>query len=106
MAINSGAPSFYITRDYAWKKLHERRRSVPPREKPHRRAMWEELEEAYERCRREHPEMDGWMALDMVLTHHNPSGFFLSEEYAWRLVRNLWRRPRKARSKNQNKRRN
>lgn len=85
-ALTGGAPRFYLTREHVWKKMRERRRRLPPREKPHRRAMWSEIEAALERRQREAPRESRWEALDYVLNCHHPSGFFISEPYALRLV--------------------
>lgn len=91
-ALTSQAPSFYLTREHAWKQLLQRRRSrIPPREKPHRSAMWAELERALKRRLEQVPGEDPWVALDHVLTHYRPSRFFLSEDYALRLVRSIER---------------
>lgn len=85
-ALAGGAPRFYITREHVWKKMRERRRRLPPAEKPHRRAMWEEIERALDHRQREHPREGRWEALDYVLTRHAPSGFFITEDYAMRLA--------------------
>ncbi len=85
-ALTGGAPRFYLTREHVWKKMRERRHRLPPREKSYRRAMWSEIEAALERRQREHPRESRWEALDYVLCHHHPSGFFISEPYALRLV--------------------
>jgi len=86
-ALKEPAPRFYLTREHVWKKLLERRRKrLPPREKPHRRRMWDEIEQALEARRKKHPHEDEWWALDHVLECHRPSGFFLTEDYARRLV--------------------
>lgn len=86
-ALKEPAPKFYLTREHVWKKLLERRRHrVPPKEKPHRRQMWEEIEQALASRLKEKPNEDEWWALDYVLAHHHPSSFFLTEEYARRLV--------------------
>jgi hypothetical protein len=84
--LTGGAPSFYLTREHVWKQLQERRRRLPPREKPHRRRMWDELGEALHRRRSSHPHEDAWISLDYVLSCYHPSGFFLTEPYAMRLV--------------------
>ncbi len=85
-ALNGGAPRFYITREHVWKKMCERRRRLPPREKPHRRAMWDEIAMALERRQKDVPCESRWEALDYVLCRHHPSGFFITEPYALRLV--------------------
>ena len=85
-ALTGGAPRFYLTREHVWKKMRERRQRLPPREKPYRRAMWSEIEAALDRRMREAPRESRWEALDYVLTRHSPSGFFISEPYAMRLV--------------------
>jgi len=85
-ALQEPAPSFYLTREHVWKQLHERRRRKPPHEKPHRSRMWDEIEKALRQRMRNAPGEDPWIALDHVLTHHHPSGFFISEEYARKLV--------------------
>ena len=90
-AINTEAPSFYLTREHVWKRLHERRRRLPPREKPHRRRMWEEIETALRNRLAHHPSEEPWVALDHVLANHRPSGFFITEEYARKLVYRLMR---------------
>ena len=55
-ALYGGAPRFYITREHVWKKMRERRRRLPPAEKPHRRAMWDEIERALESRQRHMPD--------------------------------------------------
>ena len=86
-ALSGPAPKFYLTREHVWKKLLERRKMrVPPREKPHRRRMWEEIEQALRKRLEERPGESEWWALDHVLAHHRPSGFFITEEYARRLA--------------------
>lgn len=85
-ALREPAPSFYLTREHVWKRLKERRRRLPPHEKPHRRRMWEEIEAALRLRMEEHPREDAWEALDYVLECHHPSGFFITEEYAVKLV--------------------
>ena len=90
-AINRQAPSFYLTREHVWKQLHERRRRLPPKEKPHRRRMWDEIGRALNARLREHPGEDPWVALDHVLANHRPSGFFITEEYARKLIYRMMR---------------
>lgn len=85
-ALEQPAPSFYLTREHVWKQLHERRRRLPPHEKPHRRRMWDEIEAALRQRQQQAPREHPWEALDHVLTHHHPSGFFITEEYARKLV--------------------
>ena len=91
-ALYGGAPRFYITREHVWKKMRERRRRLPPAEKPHRRAMWDEIERALESRQRHMPDESRWEALDYVLCCHNPSGLFITEPYALRLVYNEMRK--------------
>lgn len=91
-AINHPAPSFYLTREHVWKRLQERRRRLPPKEKPHRRRMWEEIETALKNRMADRPGEEAWVALDHVLTNHRPSGFFITEEYARKLVYRMMRR--------------
>lgn len=93
-ALTGGAPRFYLTREHVWKKMRERRRRLPPREKPYRRAMWSEIEEALATRQRHMPRESRWEALDYVLNCHSPSGFFISEPYARRLVYREIRRKR------------
>lgn len=88
-ALQEPAPSFYLTREHVWKQLQRRKRRLPPREKPHRRQMWEEIERGLRERLREKPREDAWVALDHVLTETRPSGFFLTEEYALKLVYNM-----------------
>ena len=90
-AIGREAPAFYPTREHVWKRLHERRRRLPPKEKPHRRRMWEEIESALKTRIAQHTGEDAWVALDHVLAHHRPSGFFITEEYARKLVYRMMR---------------
>jgi len=86
-AINSEAPRFYITREHAFKRLRERRRHrIPPHEKPHRRQMWQELDGALRKRMEARPASDEWVVLDEVLATYRPSGFFITEAYAKRLV--------------------
>lgn len=86
-ALTGGAPRFYVTREHAWKMMRERRHRLPPNEKPHRRAMWNEIADALNERQRAVPRESRWEALDHVLVNHRPSGFFLTEEYALRLAR-------------------
>lgn len=86
MALREPAPSFYLTREHVWKQLRQRRHRLPPREKPHRRRMWLEIENALQQRLRQAPKEHPWEALDHVLAHHRPSGFFITEEYARKLV--------------------
>jgi hypothetical protein len=90
-ALHSEAASFYITREYAYKQLHARRHRVPPREKSHRAAMWEEMEREVQRRMALHPDEDEWVALDYVLTCYRPSRFFISEDYAKKLMGRITR---------------
>ncbi len=85
-ALQEPAPSFYLTREHVWKQLQRRKRRLPPREKPHRRQMWEEIERRLLERLREKPREDAWVALDHVLSETRASSFFLTEEYARRLV--------------------
>lgn len=94
-ALSQPAPSFYLTREHVWKQLHERKRRLPPREKPHRRRMWDEIEEALRQRIAGHPREGAWEALDYVLTCHRPSGFFLTEEYAIKLAYRMMRKRRR-----------
>lgn len=95
-ALDEGAPRFYLTRDHVWKRLNERRRRrVPPHEKPHRRRMWAELEQALDERRKQCPWEGAWESLDYVLEHVRPSGYFITEKYALKLVqRELRRKPK------------
>lgn len=95
-ALEEGAPRFYLKREHVWKRLHERRHHrVPPHEKPHRRRMWQELEQALEKRQRERPGEGAWEALDYVLEYVRPSGYFITENYALRLVRREMRHKHK-----------
>lgn len=91
-ALQQPAPSFYLTREHVWKQLQERRRRLPPREKPHRRRMWDEIGEALRKRMDEHPREDAWVALEYVLECYRPSGFFITEEYAVKLAYRMARR--------------
>lgn len=85
-ALKSAPGGFYLSRDYAYRALHARRaRRLPPRENNRRRQMWEELDKALEERRRIKPRESEWEALDWVLDHHRPTGYFLDEEYAKKL---------------------
>ncbi len=86
-ALEEGAPRFYLTREHVWKRLHERRRCLPPREKPHRRAMWEEMAAALAERQRQKPGESAWESLDYVLERVKPSSYFITEEYAMKLVK-------------------
>lgn len=88
-AISSGAPRFYLTREYAWKQLRLRRNgSLRPRpERPYITAMWAELARALADRVASHPAEEEWVALDHVLACHATSRFFISEAEAMRLVR-------------------
>lgn len=97
-ALREGAPRFYLKREHVWKRLHERRRRLPPHEKPHRRKMWQELEQALEQRLQERPGEGAWEALDYVLECVKPSSYFITEHYALKLVQ------RQMRSKHNNKR--
>lgn len=90
-ALQEPAPSFYLTREHVWKQLHERQRRLPPHEKPHRRRMWDEIEGALRQRMRQAPREQPWEALDHVLAHHRPSGFFITEDYARKLVYRMMR---------------
>ena len=95
-AIHSQAPSFYLTREHAWKQRLERRhRRIPPHEKPHRSAMWAELEAALQRRLKQAQGEEPWVALDHVLANYRPSRFFISEDYALKLVGHIERHRRK-----------
>lgn len=85
-ALNGGAPSFYLTRDHVWKKMRERRKGLPPAEKPHRKAMWDEIERALAERQKDAPKETRWESLDYVLNCHSPSGYFITERYAMRLA--------------------
>lgn len=91
-AINTPAPSFYLTREHVWKQLRERRRRLPPGEKPHRRRMWDEIGQALKARLMARPDEEPWVALDHVLANHRPSGFFITEEYARKLVYRMMRK--------------
>ena len=66
----------YLTREHAWKQLLERRhRRIPPHEKPHRSAMWAELEAALQRRLKQAQGEEPWVALDHVLANYRPSRF-------------------------------
>ncbi len=93
-AVNSRAPEFYLDREYALRKLAQRRSRPNPAEKPHRRRMWEELQEAVDSRRQHHPAEPYWASVDYVLAHYRPSGFFLTERYAFRLVDGIRRKRR------------
>lgn len=87
-AIASGAPRFYLTREYALKQLRLRRQGRrPPGERPYIATMWAELDEALAQRMRSRASEDEWVALDAVLVCHSPSRFFISEAEALRLVR-------------------
>lgn len=90
-ALQSEAPSFYLSREHVWRQLHRRKRHMPPTEKPHRRAMWNEIERALDQRLSERKDEEPWVALDYVLAHHRPSRFFISEAYAIKLVMRLER---------------
>ena len=98
-ALHSEAPSFYITREYAYKRLGMKRRGKAGiAASDYRAAMWEELEEALHQRLSEAPGEDEWEALDHVLHRHRPSRFFMSEEQALRLVKRHRRPSRRSRN--------
>lgn len=95
-ALRMPAGRFYVCRNHAYKMLLLRRHGhLPPGEKPHRRAMWDEMERALaERCRVA-PRETEWEALDWIIANYRPSSFFIAPSYARRLCL-AWLREEKA----------
>jgi len=55
--------------------------------------MWQELEKVLTERMGNRPLSDEWVVLDEVLATHRPSGFFMSEAYAKKLVYKMLKQP-------------
>ena len=75
--------------------LRRRHGHLPPGEKPHRRAMWDEMERALAARCRVAPRETEWEALDWIIANYRPSSFFIAPSYARRLCL-AWLREEKA----------
>lgn len=78
LAVASPAPSYYLSTEYAWRKLRYQRelRSV---RRPRRAGMWEELRQRYERELAARPGEDPYAVLDELLNRGEAPRFFISE---------------------------
>ena len=95
-ALRIPAGRFYVSRNYAYKMLLNRRHGrIPAREKPHRRAMWDEMEHALADRLSAAPGESEWEALDWVISNYRPSSFFIAPSYARRICL-AWIRDAKA----------
>ena len=77
-AVASPAPSYYVTTEYAWRRLRECGSSRRLR-RSRREAMWEELGRRIEAELSRRPGEDPYAVLDELLRSGGAPGFFISE---------------------------
>ncbi len=93
--LHSHAPAWYLTTDYAWRRLKLlRSRKLPAQAGSLRRLMLEELDAHLRAAEDARPHHDPYALLDDILAGNGPlpSRFFISEEYALRLFTGSARR--------------
>lgn len=89
-AIESNAPSYYVTFDYAYRMLRRMRNGTLPRDYNRiRKRQWEEIMMKVDRVKESYGMRDDATALGMVLAGGRASGFFISHEYGLKLYRKL-----------------
>ncbi len=89
-AIMSGAPSYYITFDYAYRQLRSLRNNrLPPGQNELKRLMWSEIALKTDQCKERMRIRADFQALSLVLARNSASRFFITVEYGIRLLQQL-----------------
>lgn len=89
-AITNGAPSYYVTFDYAYRMLRTMRRDrLPPGYNPLKQLMWTEIAEKADHYKSQMGIKTDTEALSMVLARNCASQFFITPNYAIRLIQQL-----------------
>lgn len=86
-AVESRAPGYYLTYDYARRLLSDfRHQRLRRKYNPLRRDMIREIAKKIDSMKRRHPDLSDQEALTMVLTSGNASRFFISPASARRII--------------------
>ncbi len=89
-AVETEAPSYYVTFDYAYRMLRLLRNGrIPRRYSDIKRQQWEEIKNRVDSTRKRYRMRDDSSALSLVLADGRASRFFISPAYALRLLQNL-----------------
>lgn len=89
-AITNGAPGYYITFDYAYRMLRTMRRDrLPPGYNPLKRLMWTEIAQKADHYKKQMGIKTDTEALSIVLARNCASRFFITTDYAIRLLQQL-----------------
>ena len=89
-AISGGAPSYYVTFDYAYRMLRSLRHNrLPPNYNPLKRLMWTEIADKTDNYKRQMGIKTDTEALAIVLARNCASRFFFTTDYAIRLLQQL-----------------
>lgn len=97
-AINSEAPSFYVSYDYARRMLRRYRRNrLSPAIGGEKRMLWHDIDTQVELMKSTHRFATCGQALAAVLTSCTASRFYISEGYALKLFFQIRRRRRRHR---------
>lgn len=85
LALLERPRSLYVSPATILSRVGERRHRLPPREKPHRAKMWQEITDFYNARRNQCPGEPCEASAEWVADKCRPSAFFLTEEYATKL---------------------
>lgn len=89
-AISGGAPEYYVTFDYAYRMLRTLRHNrLPPNYNPLKRLMWAEIAEKADHYKCQMGIKTDTEALSIVLARSCASRFFITTNYAIRLLQQL-----------------
>lgn len=86
-AVMGGAPCYYVTFDYAYRMLRSLRRGrLPPGYSRLKLLMWQEIADKTDRYKQLMGVKSDAEALSVVLARNSASRFFISIDYAMRLL--------------------
>lgn len=89
-AIAEGAPSYYVTFNYAYRRIRQwRSGSLPASTSPIRLRQWEEIASRIDDKKCRNPGMSDYTALCHVLASCRASRYFITPGYGLRLLHRL-----------------
>ena len=90
--LRESRPMFHVSYDHAYKVLSvARRRGFNHFKHPHRRQMWRELASLVHDEMHRHPRLSMGDALSRVLASCRASSFYLSPDYCYKLLGNIYK---------------
>ena len=90
--LRESRPMFHVSYQHAYKVLSvARRHGFDHFKQPHRRQMWRELSSLVDDEMRMHPHLCMSHALSRVLASRRASSFYLSPDYCYKLLGNIYK---------------